>query len=630
VSGIVGMINLDGSPIDRHLLEQMTAFLAFRGPDAQATWVDGSVGFGHALLRTTVESEREQQPSTLDGQVWITADARIDDRANLIKRLAGHGREATMDVPDVELILHAYHAWDENCVEHLLGDFAFAIWDGRQRRLFGARDHFGVKPFFYAMAGNCLVFGNTLNCVRLHPAVSDRLNERSIGDFLVFGRNLDPAISAFADVQRLPAAHVLTGSSEGVRLHRYWRLPTDGDIRYRLEAEYVEHYKDLLRRAVEDRLRADRVAIFMSGGLDSSAVATTARKLTPGGSGLDLRAFTIVYDELIPDEERHFTGIVGRALNIPVTYLVADGYRLFERQDQEELNAPEPLDDPVSVAFMADLYRQIIAHARVALTGEGGDPAFLGSAVYALSLLKAGRLGRLAVDMWRCLARGRLPLVGFRARLRRWLGKTWAYPYPTWLNKGFEAALGLRVRWQEVNARVPRVHPRRPEAYGSLTESFWPHLVFEAYDPAVTRCPFEVRHPFFDVRLLTYVLAIPALPWCYNKELHRCALAGLVPETIRLRPKTPVLGDPFGARICREDCGWLDRFESCPGLDRFVDRERLPRLAGETDTGRFLLNTRPYSLNNWLRRVAGSRHRLHRDHGRPDEPRSESGCAVSV
>jgi asparagine synthase (glutamine-hydrolysing) len=232
--------------------------------------------------------------------------------------------------------------------------------------------------------------------------------------------------------------------------------------------------------------------------------------------------------------------------------------------------------------------------------------------------------------MWRCLARGRLPKVGFRARLRRWLGKTWTSPYPTWLNKDFEAALGLRARWQEVNARVPHVHPRRPEAYEALTASFWPLVVFEANDPGVTRCPFEVRHPYFDVRLLTYVLAIPALPWSDNKELHRCALAGLVPETIRLRPKTLLRGNPVGARISRDDCGWLDRFESCPELDRFVDRQRLPRLAGETDAGRFLLNTRPYSLNNWLRQVAGSRHRLHRDHGQHDEPQAESGCAIPL
>jgi asparagine synthase (glutamine-hydrolysing) len=599
VSGIVGMVNLDGSPVDRELLSRMTAFLAFRGPDAQVVWADGPVGFGHALLRTTVESEHEQQPCSLDGQVWITADARIDDRANLIDNLAGHGRKTTLDVPDVELILHAYHAWGEECVEHLLGDFAFAIWDGRERRLFCARDHFGIKPFFYSPVGNNFVFSNTLNCIRLHPAVSDRLNERAIGDFLLFGGNQDPAISAFADVQRLPAAHVLTWSAQGVRLSRYWKLPTDGDIRYRREAEYIDHFKDLLGRAVEDRLRTDRAAIYMSGGLDSSAVAATACKVTVRGDGLDLRAYTTVFDELIPDEERHYSGLVGRALNIPITYHAVDGYSLYEGQDREGLTAPEPRNEPLAVAYTDDQHRQIASHARVALTGNGGDPGFLGSAEYVLNLLKSGCVGRLLVDAGRCLARGQLPKIGLRARLRCWFGKRWVYPYPTWLSKDFELEAELRARWEEVNAPIAHEHRRRPEAYGSLTAPFWPY-VFEVYDPGITRYPFEVRHPFFDVRLLCYLLAIPALPWCDNKGLLRSALIGLVPEAIRLRPKTPLRGDPIRARICREDCAWIDRFEPYPELERFVDRQQLPRVGGETDPGRFLLNTRPYCLNNWL------------------------------
>jgi asparagine synthase (glutamine-hydrolysing) len=342
------------------------------------------------------------------------------------------------------------------------------------------------------------------------------------------------------------------------------------------------------------------VALYMSGGLDSSAVAAAARKLTPAGHALDLRAYTTVYDELIPDVERYYSGLVGRALDIPIAYQVADGYRLYERQDQEELYTPEPLQNPLSMVT-ADFYPRIASHARVVLSGDGGDPAFLGSSVYALNLLKSGRLGRLAVDMWRCLARGRLPKVGFRARLRRWLGKPWASPYPNWLNVDFEAKFELRARWQQVNAPVPHMHPRRPEAYESLTHSYWPYMVFEYSEPGVTRYPFEVRYPFFDVRLLTFVLAIPALPWCDQKELLRCALSGLVPDTIRLRPKTPLQGDPIRARLCREDYSWLDRFESGPDLERFVDRQRLPRIAGETDSDRFLLNTRPYDLNNWLR-----------------------------
>ena len=118
---------------------------------------------------------------------------------------------------DVELILRAYHAWGENCVEHLLGDFAFGIWDSARQHLFCARDHMGVKPFYYAHIGQLVVFSNTLDCVRLHPAVSDKLNDLAIADFLILEVNQDPATTSFADIQRLAPAHRATWSNAGLR-----------------------------------------------------------------------------------------------------------------------------------------------------------------------------------------------------------------------------------------------------------------------------------------------------------------------------------------------------------------------------------------------------------------------------
>ena len=217
MSGICGIVNLDGAPVDRQLLQKMTALIAFRGPDAQNVWVDGRVGFGHTMLHTTLESEREQQPCSLDGNVWITADARIDGRTELKRTLEAQGRTELPNATDVELILHAYHAWGEDCVKYLIGDFAFAIWDSRQQRLFCARDHFGVKPFFYALMGQCLIFSNTLNCLRGHPAVSDSLNDLAVADFLLFEMNQDPGTTVFADIQRLPPAQRLRCSSDGLK-----------------------------------------------------------------------------------------------------------------------------------------------------------------------------------------------------------------------------------------------------------------------------------------------------------------------------------------------------------------------------------------------------------------------------
>ena len=113
MSGIVGIVNLNGAPLNRGLLNRMTEFLAFRGPDVQRVWIDGAIGFGHTLLKTTDESEDERQPLTLNGEVWIVGDARIDAREDLIAKLRSHGQEVATDAPDVELILRSYSVWEE-------------------------------------------------------------------------------------------------------------------------------------------------------------------------------------------------------------------------------------------------------------------------------------------------------------------------------------------------------------------------------------------------------------------------------------------------------------------------------------------------------------------------------------
>src|SRR5215831_15661552 len=276
MSGITGMYHLDGRPVDLALLTRMTESLAYRGPDARETWTDGPVGFGHTMLRTTDESLTERQPCSLDGQTWITADARVDARQDLVAELEASGRHYMKEANDPQLILHAYHAWGERCVEHLLGDFAFAIWDSTQQQLFCARDHFGVKPFYYAYVDGCIVFSNTLNCMRGHPAVSDRLNELAIADFLLFGLNQEPGTTTFADIQRLPPAHCLTWSQKSHSLRRYWQVPIEEPIRFKRQRDYVEYFLALLRLAVADRLRTNRIGVFMSGGLDSTGLAAVA------------------------------------------------------------------------------------------------------------------------------------------------------------------------------------------------------------------------------------------------------------------------------------------------------------------------------------------------------------------
>lgn len=426
MSGIVGIVNLDGAPVSRELLQGLTEYMIYRGPDAQELWVDSHVGFGHAMLRTTIESQQERQPLSLDS-LWITADARVDGRWELIEKLSGKGSEVSKNTPDAELVLKAYQVWGPDCVNHLLGDFAFAIWDASKQRLFCARDHFGVKPFYYARIGSTFVFSNTLNCVRLHPGVRDELNDLAIADFLVFGSNQEVDTTAFADIQRLPAAHCLMVEMSQARTvpRRYWTLPVDGYIRYKRDEEYVEHFKELMRAAVGDRLRTDKVGVFMSGGMDSTTIAATARELRSEQSQpCDLRAYTISCEHLIPDRERYYSGLVAEKLGIGIHYHLSDDYKLFERWEQPELQQPEPIVNP-RLASVVDLYKQVAAHSRVVLDGNGGDPVFYSSGAYCyvVHMLKTLQWGGLVLDLVKYFrTHGRLPQPGVRSRVKKWLG----------------------------------------------------------------------------------------------------------------------------------------------------------------------------------------------------------------
>jgi asparagine synthase (glutamine-hydrolysing) len=603
MSGIAGILNLDGAPVDDRLLRKLTDFLAFRGPDARQIWVDGQTGFGHTLLKTTQESASEHQPFSLDGSTWIVADARVDGRRELIGKLRAHGPGDLSDAADVELILRAYQVWGEDCVERLLGDFCFAIWDASRRRLFCARDQMGVKPFFYAHLGSCLIFSNTLDCIHQHPAVSERINDLAIADFLVYDMSQDPGATAFVDIRRLPPAHVLTCESGNVSIRRYWSLPTATPVRYRREEECIEHFRELLDTAVDDRLRSDRAGVLMSGGLDSPTVAASAQRIfKSNGNSNGLRAYTQVFDSLIPHEERHYSGLVSEALGIPVEFIADDSLQLFGLADHPEGRLPEP----AQCAWpdnTADHVRQLATRSRVALTGFGADPAFsCRITVHFRKLLKAGQFGRALADAARYLmTENRLSRLYVRTRWRILFGsKDQLSTYPMWLEEGLEKRLGLGDRWETFRHAAAPSGSARPEAHEAMIAPFWAGL-FEGYDAGMTRVPVEIRHPFFDLRLVNFLLALPTLPWCSDKQLLRDAARGVLPDAVRLRRKSPLPADPLNALLQQPGADWVDRFEPVPELCHYVVRNRIPTVVAEKDSWKAWINLRPLSLNFWLR-----------------------------
>jgi asparagine synthase (glutamine-hydrolysing) len=601
MSGIVGLLEMDGGTVERHLLHELTTALAFRGPDGRRVWTAGPVGLGHTLFKTTPESEQERQPMSLDGEVWIAADARIDGRRELIDRLRAERSEADLSATDPELILRAYRTWGEACVSYLIGDFSFAIWDARERRLFCAVDHWGVKPFYYAQRQTTFVFSNTLDVLRQHPKVRDELDETAIGDFLLFGRYLDSDITAFADVSRLPPAHALTVVDGRVTRRCYWELAEPGEARFASASACLEHFLGLLDEAVADRVRTNRVGVFMSGGVDSPMIAASAKRALAAGhpAGL-LTAVTIAFDRLFPDGESRHAALAAQALDIPIERVTADDFRLYPSFPEVVWPSPEPVHNP-RWPWHAAYLRRAAQTARVYLTGWDGD-AVLAAAhrLHWRHRMRWSQWKQLLADAgWFLRTQRRLPPVGFRTALQR-IGRRRPEPQlPRWLAPDFVRRAGLSDRLHANTAKSGTPPSPRGPARAQLVPAGLTVLM-DGYDSSYIGCGLEVRHPLLDVRLVGFLLSLPAVPWCVDKHLFRRAIARDLPPAIHARPKSPLADDPITASL-RQMVAWEgDSFLPHPALSRFVERARVPPLAGCADVNYAWSNVLPLRLNQWL------------------------------
>src|SRR5215204_4078556 len=279
MSGIAGVFYLDGRALDSRMLGRMLDSIAHRGPDGAGAWSERGVGLGHLAFHTTPESISEKLPFVEGGGDFVLiADARIDNRDELLAAV-GLDRLSGRSVGDGELILAAYKMWGERCPERLLGDFAFAIFDKRKQTLFCARDHMGLKPFYYYLSGRVFVFASEIKALLCVPEVPRRLNEVMVADHLV-GNSQDKISTFYRDILRLPPAHSITTGVEETKIREYWALDPSLELRLSSNGEYAEAFRDVFERAVGCRLRAAfPVGSDLSGGLDSSSVTCVAREL---------------------------------------------------------------------------------------------------------------------------------------------------------------------------------------------------------------------------------------------------------------------------------------------------------------------------------------------------------------
>ncbi|MGB3757356.1 MAG: lasso peptide isopeptide bond-forming cyclase [Rivularia sp. (in: cyanobacteria)] len=558
MSGIVGIHYLDERPVDRENLTKMVDILAHRGPDGADIWVDGCVGFGHRMLWTTPESLIEKLPlENQRGDLVITADARIDNRDELIAALQINNRPSDK-VVDSELILAAYEKWGEDCPKHLLGDFAFAIWDKRKQVLFCARDPMGVKPFYYYRSDKIFVFASEIKALLCLAEVPYKINELGIGLYLI-GISEDEEITFYQDIRRLPKAHSLVINSQSNQLQRYWRLDPSRELKLSSNQEYAEAYREILTEAVRCRLRsAFPVGSMLSGGLDSSSIACIASELLKEEGNHKLHTFSGIFPNLSKEQrkfidERCYVDLVVAKGGILPHYVEADRLSPLTDYDKVIWHMDEGFSAPNLYMHWALYKTANQQNVRIILDGIDGDSTISHGQAYLSDLVRTFRLKTFLKQAKAYASRFNLPLMQvlwewgllsvvpesfWKLQHRRKLNNK-TLVAETVIKPAFAQRLKISEKVEDIfakNSQIPMWTARQIH-FHSLNSGLL-QSALELADKAASAFSVSPSYPFCDRRLMEFCLAIPPEQKFSNgwtRLIARRALAGILPDALQTR-----------------------------------------------------------------------------------------------
>jgi asparagine synthase (glutamine-hydrolysing) len=532
----------------------MCAGLEHRGPDSRGIHHEARVGLGIQRLRVIDIDNGDQPIFNEDRSVVVVLNGEIYNYRELRRELQARGhRFATQG--DTEVIVHLYEEHGPDCVRHLHGMFAFALWDGRRSQLLLARDRVGKKPLLYAIRDGVVSFASELQALLQDDEIPREVDHVALDRFLAFGYVPTP-LTAIRGVCKLPPAHTLLLRDGRAELKRYWRL----DYSKKLDApveEICERIREGLRAATRRRLVADvPLGAFLSGGIDSSAVVAAMAETSPE----PVRTFSIGFDHQAFDELPHARAISERFGTVHEEFLVrADAVEIMPRIVR---HYGEPFADSSAIPsfYLAEMTRR---HVTVALNGDGGDESFAGYTRYVANAL-AGRLDRIPLPLRRGVASvgGRLKESGevgsVRNKFRRLAG-TLALDAPgryerymSWFDPvqrhelytpAFSAEIAGAEPAGDVIAAVWEAASGGAAVDVMLEVDVSTYLVDDLIakiDIATMAHALEARSPFLDHQLMELAASIPAdlkVRGGEKKWILRQAMRGWLPDEILDRPK---------------------------------------------------------------------------------------------
>lgn len=520
--------------------------------------------------------ERIDQPIHRDGAALVFA-GRLDGR-----------RTPLADAEDF------FQAWRDGSWRALHGDWSWCAWDAGRQRLEAGRDAFGVKPLFYVQEDDSILLSNSLGALAGDPLVSPDLDQESIGDFLLFNMvtRLRPDQTPFRAIRALPGGHVLRWSQDGIETQEWWSLPTTfsnhcpKDVR-----EVDEEYLRLLRQAVQDRMRAPKVGIAMSGGVDSPTVAAIAKEASPE---TDLQAWTLAYDRIHPDVEWEWAEKAARRLQLPHHKTLGDDLEFPSFADWD-LNLMRGSLVPAS----CQMNRELAVFSPVTLNAYSAD-----------------NIIRFEAERVHQSHRSLLSLVGpsIQAVRHGWkpglLSSWWreqpapsAPPFPAGFRKDFVDLAGLEDRWRELWLRTSPPEMERPGLWRGLHGRDWTERFSDWL-------PYESRDPYMDRRLLAFLAGLDPARDLWQKMITRRSMKGRLPKDLLWRRKRP-LGSILDSQILASEQAAWNSIE-LEAVSEWVDPGAwpAPHAAGLSPVDRFHA-AKPRLLALWLtgwsefRRTAG-------------------------
>jgi asparagine synthase (glutamine-hydrolysing) len=556
--GIAGIVATDTlQPDERARLPLMRDILTHRGPDEAGLYVDAHAGLAHRRLSIVDLAGGHQPLANEDGTVLIVFNGEIYNHAEIRPVLESHGHVYRTRC-DTETIVHAYEQWGDACVERFRGMFAFAIWDAKRQRLLLARDRLGIKPLYWTLVRGRLVFGSEIKAILESGLVRAAANERALPE-LLGTRYLSGCETLFTGIHRLLPGHVLVFERGAVTTRQWWDVPVarpDPSLDRLNQSQIVDRFRAALEDAVRTRLMSDvPLGMFLSGGLDSSAIAALMARMIDR----PLQTFSVAFKQRA-FSELEYARQVATAIKADAHEIVIDEHDFFGALPRLVWHEDEPIAHPSSVPlyFVSKLASERV---KVVLTGEGSDELLAGYGKYprALANWRAGALWGVAPEPMRQFVTDtivpRLP-----ARLARYARRSFLAMPRTPEAMFFDnfAAIGLHRQAALLDPRIAAF--ATPQAYAAsrayfdapnghsttldrlLYADLKTYLVelLMKQDQMSMAASIESRVPFLDHHLVELAAALPPrmkLRGFSTKWILRQAVKTLLPARILSRPK---------------------------------------------------------------------------------------------